>query len=173
MLNIWKQFPKGGYYLNHPVRFIRHLFRPFKWAWQRVTRGYADCDLWDMDRHLIKLLPQMLKQLSVSAKDYPQNVHLSFASATEWSDYLKNIAEHFMNADEDFCPQKNEYAPMFSYCGVTETKHPDGTVSVVSNAPEELRKNYWNRIVEINQWREREVCKALEMLAPVFFALWG
>lgn len=169
MLNIWKQFPKGGYYLNHPVRFVCHLFRPFKWAWQRCTRGYADCDWWDAGQFLIELIPSILKKMAEDPSGYPCNM---FHSTAEWQEYLRSIALRFMNANEDMCPEENEYESMFTYAGVTETKHSDGTISIVSNATEELRKNYWNRTVEINQYRERELGKAFELLHPVFFTLW-
>lgn len=172
MLNVWKMFPKGRYFLFHPINYIRDLFYPIKYAWQRCYRGYADMDLFNMDQYLIELLPKMLDDLADCAHGHPCSSSFGFSSHQEWKDYLKSISTHFKNANEDTCPEKNEYEQMFSYADVTETKHPDGTISIVSNAPEELRKNYWNRTVEINQYRERELSKALEMLSPAFFALW-
>lgn len=33
---------------------IRQFFRNIKFAYQRVTRGYADPDIWDFDSYLSK-----------------------------------------------------------------------------------------------------------------------
>lgn len=172
MLNIWKQFAGGAYYLSHPVQFVRHLFRTFKWAWQRSIRGYADCDWWDTGNFLHLLIPAMLEKLSEDPHSYPYSQNAHFGSVSEWQEYLKTIVLHFRHAHEDTCPAKNEFEEAFSSAGVTTTKHPDGTISVISNASEELRKNCWERTVEIIQYRERELGKAFDMLYPVFFALW-
>ena len=172
MLNVWKMFPKGRYYLSHPIKYIQDLFYPIRYAWQRCYRGYADIDLFNMDQYLIKLMPKMLDDLADSSVGFPYSQTLGFSNSEDWKSYLKTIAIHFRNADEELCPEKNRYEPIFNYAGVTETKHPDGSVSITSNAPEELRKNYWNRMVEISQYRQRELDKAFDMLHPIFFTLW-
>lgn len=172
MLNVWKMFPARTYYLKHPIKFIEDKLYSIKYAWQRTCRGYADIDLFNMDQFLLELLPQMLDDLAKTANGYPCSEQLKFSSHEDWKNHLKAIAIHLRNADEELCPEKNQYEDTMTYVGVTETKHEDGTVSIVSNAPEELRKNYWNRLVEIERYREKEICKAFDMLSPVFFALW-
>lgn len=96
--NIWKLFPRGQWYLVHPIRFIKELLRPFKWAWQRSCRGYADCDCWEMGFFLIKTIPSMLDELAKNPRGYPYG---KFENTSEWAKYLNEIAMHFRNADED------------------------------------------------------------------------
>ncbi len=35
-----------------------------KWAKQRAKRGYADCDLWNMDLWLLEIMPKMIDELA-------------------------------------------------------------------------------------------------------------
>lgn len=48
---------------------IRRLKNCICWSKQRIVRGYADCDRWDMCSYLQKLIPDMLKQYFFSLWD--------------------------------------------------------------------------------------------------------
>ena len=39
-------------YPNNWIRNARLFFRQFKWAYQRMTRGFCDFDTWDLDSYL-------------------------------------------------------------------------------------------------------------------------
>lgn len=65
----------------------------FKWAYQRVMRGYADCDVWSFDCFLAKIIPAGLRQLA-EGHSHP----LEFKTHEEWSKWLIETAELFENA---------------------------------------------------------------------------
>ena len=50
--------------LGYGIRFL-------KWRYQRAMRGYSDCDVWNMDSYLYKILPNMLNQLADTTSGYP------------------------------------------------------------------------------------------------------
>jgi hypothetical protein len=37
------------------------IFREIKWFFQRITKGYSDVDLWNLDDHLAKIILPRLK----------------------------------------------------------------------------------------------------------------
>lgn len=45
-LNVFEPAPYRWWCFGKRIKwFIRSL----KWGWQRATKGYCDCDLWDLD----------------------------------------------------------------------------------------------------------------------------
>lgn len=42
---------------------LKYLKRCIKWSCQRIVRGYAECDVWNMDGYLQRLVPDMLQDL--------------------------------------------------------------------------------------------------------------
>lgn len=42
------------------ILFPRHLFREFKWGYQRATRGFSDKDWWSFDSHIAEILSKAL-----------------------------------------------------------------------------------------------------------------
>ena len=84
---------------------LKQIPRMFKWAYQRVMRGYADCDVWDFDSFLINIIPAALRQLA-EGYSYPHE----FNSPEEWSKWLIETAELFEQAYEgDFNCLKEEW----------------------------------------------------------------
>lgn len=84
---------------------IKRIPRMFKWAYQRVIRGYADCDVWDFDCFLANIIPAALRQLA-EGYSYPHE----FNTPEEWSKWLIETAELFEQAYEgDFLCIKEEW----------------------------------------------------------------
>ena len=52
-------------------RNIKWFFRSFKYAYQRVRRGYSDYDLWDIGDYIIGLSAQALEDFSKKTHSYP------------------------------------------------------------------------------------------------------
>ena len=50
---------------------IKHVIRCIKWSKQRITRGYAECDRWDMCGCLQALIPAMLQDLKENRQGSP------------------------------------------------------------------------------------------------------
>lgn len=42
---------------------VRSHLRQLRWYWQRATRGWADCDVWDMSTYLSEVIVPMLQRL--------------------------------------------------------------------------------------------------------------
>ncbi len=62
------------------IRFnLKKWYRFVKWFIQRGRRGWADCDSWDIDYYLVKIIPPMLDRLK-RGHDYP----MMFKTEEEW-----------------------------------------------------------------------------------------
>lgn len=103
--------PIGGsynyaYYLLHPWKYIGELFDNTKWFIQRGRRGYADCDVWNLDGYLTKFLGNALRDLANQVHGTviietgrkldpldPNDVDL--LTVEEWQATLRYIAETF------------------------------------------------------------------------------
>ena len=83
---------------------IKVFFRHFKWAYQRATRGFADCDVWNLNSSILNYLSGTLKQLSETAAGWPGNNQ--FPEYEDWTIFLKQMSEKFRAANES-----NEYYP--------------------------------------------------------------
>ena len=77
---------------------IRMFFRSFKYAYQRITRGWADCDTWDLDNYYLDLFNGTLNHLAEHHMGYPGNDE--FDTDEKWTAYLKEMAQQFYRANE-------------------------------------------------------------------------
>lgn len=67
-----------------------------KWKRQRVTRGFADVDTWNLDLHLLTLLPEMIDHLAKNSHGWPQSEQ--FPEFKDWQNYLFNISNKMRRA---------------------------------------------------------------------------
>jgi len=85
---------------------ITDVPRKIKWFWQRGTRGYADCDWWDLDSYLARWLPKALKEFRTKRiSSHPAMVK----DQKTWVEILKKMEKGF-EAHEKlhdcfFCPK--------------------------------------------------------------------
>lgn len=97
----------------HPLRWYvyhpRDAWRELRWMWQRATRGYAECDVWNLGDYVLKVLPPALRELANQAHTYqPQPTHgyglathpvvdhndpESVAMLHDWQERLRGIAD--------------------------------------------------------------------------------
>ena len=66
------------------------MFHKIKWFIQRGTRGYADCDVWDLDAYLCSWLPQAIRQLRDTGWSYPIK-----ETNEKWKLILSEMADGF------------------------------------------------------------------------------
>ena len=52
-------------------QWVIRLPREIKWLWQRMTRGWANCDVWSMDSYLARVIPEMLEHLKKNHNGLP------------------------------------------------------------------------------------------------------
>jgi len=43
------------------MKKVKYFFKKIKWFFQRLFRGYSDCDIWGLDYHLSHLIIKRLK----------------------------------------------------------------------------------------------------------------
>ena len=98
---------------------IKHTKRCLRWSLQRITRGYAECDRWDMDGYLSHLFPEMLQDLrdnrmgspSYLGEDYmnEDGILVNDTCHEEWDRILDRMIFLWREADENTCTRKNSY----------------------------------------------------------------
>ena len=69
---------------------VPRRLRSFKWLWQRMTRGWADCDTWSADAYLREVIPQMLEHLRDYMPGHPYGL-----TKKKWDGILTKIVEGF------------------------------------------------------------------------------
>lgn len=70
--------------------FFADLPKNIKWFCQRGWRGYADCDLWNIDHYFLSTMIPMLKNFRNKNISYPP-----FMSMEEWHTVLDKIIKGF------------------------------------------------------------------------------
>jgi hypothetical protein len=73
----------------------RRFPRRVVWFIQRGRRGWADCDLWNMDTHIARLNVEMLTELRRIAHGYPAGLEATHGDAgfEEWCRLLGEMIE--------------------------------------------------------------------------------
>lgn len=68
---------------------IRRFFKNCKYAWQRITRGYSDLDLWNFDTYLQKVMSCGIRDFADMTTGYPNG----YETFEDWKKELLVIAE--------------------------------------------------------------------------------
>ena len=121
-MNIWNphDFAMCGFGEKHKLLAKIHHFRKcIIWSRQRVTRGYADCDIWEMFSFLQTLIPDMLQQLKDTRTGSPgyldgkytdeHGISTDVTCHEEWDRILDRMIFLWRETDEETCSQKNPY----------------------------------------------------------------
>lgn len=120
--NIWNKtdFVMSGLGKKHKIcAKIRHFFKCIKWSMQRIKRGYADCDVWDMYSYLQNLLPDMLQNLKDNRHGSPGYLGTNYTNEdgilvnddchAAWDEILNRMIFLWRESNEDTCQKKNPY----------------------------------------------------------------
>lgn len=157
---------KGSYYRWRPSTFfsnIAHFFCTLKWAWQRATKGYCDRDLFDFDSFhtelLINGLTDFVKDLHGAPVEFFDHEN---DSIQPWVDYINEIRRHLYNSTGRSKEQKNEYADRFFNKKIQKNKRQWAYI----------KRQYFRREREIDEWQDNEFKKGMEMLVKVHRHLW-
>ncbi len=153
-MNIFKVKGYGTrYYLTHPWYWLREWRKKLVFAWQRITRGYADWDVWDLDQWMLEILPRMLDQLADNTHTYPLDI-----GDKEWSKYLHGLASNLRLCTDEAADKLNEYYDEFHNNLILHTeKKDDGFTHAHVEINDEIRDNYFKRCKEI--WQEIEAIR--------------
>jgi len=101
------------------IAMIKHFGRCLKWSRQRVVRGYADCDVWNMFSYLQELMPDMLRHLKDNRHGSPGYLGENYTNEdgilvndtchAEWDKILDRMIFLWRETDEETCSKKNPY----------------------------------------------------------------
>lgn len=101
------------------VAKIKHTWKCLKWSRQRIVRGYADCDKWEMFDYLQHLIPDMLQDFRDNRMGSPGYLGEKYIKACmfpkgdcheEWNKILDQMIYIWRESAEDTCTRKNPYA---------------------------------------------------------------
>lgn len=112
-LNIFK---KGYHNWKCPIYNIKQLFRNCKYAWQRATKGYSDCDIWDLDTYYSDLISNSMLQFADETNSFTYGM-----SYDEWVEKIRSIA-HKIKASNDY---ENKYLEEISSLSYLELERPE------------------------------------------------
>ena len=79
------------------------MIKEIKWFIQRGKRGYADCDIWDFDSYLCRIIVPALRQLKEDSFGCPSEMYDKKAKNDEchrWSEALEEMAQGFEANEE-------------------------------------------------------------------------
>ena len=98
---------------------IKYITKCLKWSRQRIVRGYADCDKWEMFNYLQHLIPDMLQDLRENRMGSPgylgenytneEGILVNDTCHEEWNKILDHMIFLWREVDEDICMRKNPY----------------------------------------------------------------
>lgn len=159
-LNVFKNPKLPLKYPSNWGAIIRTFFRSFKWAYQRVTRGFADYDVWDFDSFLLNILANGLEHLADTTMSYPGNEE--FPTYESWAKFLREMAMHFRKAYEGndyFLHPKEDL-----WWNEFKQKGDNVDDNIVTDMLKEMHEN--------EDKREEQLIIGLNKLKHVFFHLW-
>lgn len=157
-LNVFKNSKLPLKYPSNWIRMARAFRRSFKYAYQRVTKGAADCDYWDWDHTLLIQFVQGLDWLINNSHGWPGNEE--FPEYEDWVAYLKKMKVLFMKADEDNNYYPTPYELKWWHGVEAGEEDPDDVKAML----DEGQRN-WEK-------RQRDFQEAWDMMGKVFFHLW-
>ena len=145
---------------------LRMLFRSFKYAYQRVTRGWANCDTWDLDSYLEHILYETLNYLADNHWGYPGDE--KFPNDESWTKYLKDMAQKFYNGNETNdvypTPEGDKWWNWIEEHPNKSLEFPSKDNPYIDSMCAEERKNA--------ELREADIQEGLKMIAAVWKNLW-
>ena len=104
---------------NKIIARIKHFGKCCRWSWQRIVRGYADCDKWKMYQYLQNLIPDMLQDLRDKRYGSPgflgenytneEGILVNDTCHEEWDKILDHMIFLWKESNEYTCARQNPY----------------------------------------------------------------
>jgi len=101
------------------VALVKQFSSCVRWSGQRITRGYADCDIWNMFNYLQNLMPEMLQTLKDTRNASPgylgenytndEGILVNDTCHKEWDDILDQMIFLWKESNEETCTRENPY----------------------------------------------------------------
>lgn len=80
--------------------------RGFKYAAQRIRKGWCESDVWNLDLYLESIIIDTLRQLADVSHGYPGNDE--FPTFESWQNWLRETADMIDNEDTLFSIKEAE-----------------------------------------------------------------
>jgi hypothetical protein len=144
-----------------PIKRIKWWFRRRAYIRQRAKHGFSNYDVWDFDAYLAEVIAGGLEYLAEHHNSYPDEY-----SPELWGDKLSEIAKCFRRYNEEI---ENPLQKEFDEARVC-TYYENGRVEIF--IPDEIRKAYLNKEVELYHAKMTELKRGFDMLYEVFPNLW-
>lgn len=199
MKNVW-EWQEFRWYLKEPWKWPKLFCKNIKYSGQRITKGYCDRDLWDIDHWFMKVIPDMLQQFKETRDGSPSLLRDNCVN-DEGSDYIDSYHEEFdkilaemifwfREMDEETCQRKNiyeeEHKKIFKEFeekyGILGQKlvapNEKSEHGIRAHFPDELpeyqdiEKRYYACDKELDKYRAECKDKAFALFAKYFYELW-
>ena len=168
-MNVLKYFPCS--WRHYPWKFFEDCWLNIKAAYQRITRGFAYRDLFNIDNWFLDIFPEMLKEFRENLYSFPGNNE--FPTFESWTTYLEEMETHFRNANENQKVELNEWEEdCLKYPMKWQKNKGEVCLTMIDNTPKDIAEKWLARETEIEAWRKEELKKSFEMLQKSFHDLW-
>lgn len=147
------------------IKNISALPRHIKWAYQRVARGWADCDTWGLSDNILEYLNGTIQHLADNHYGFPG--HGRFNTDEKWTKYLNDMAACFYRAqEENNCYDHEAFDKWWNW--VEEHDY----VGKLHGDENPYSKEMIDESIKNNHKRNNDMIKGLQMLMNVFWNLW-
>lgn len=158
--NPWK-------FARAPLKWFKYFFRSFKYAYQRATKGYCDCDVWECFDYYTHVISGTLHELADNHMGHPDDM-----TPESWTATLHEIAEHLEKSLEENellpQPKTDEWNEAFERAPNILLFDGGRWISV----DDELTKAMHKEQEELRKLRSAEKDMALDMLKKYWYHLW-
>ena len=127
---------------NKIIARIKYFRKCCRWSLQRIARGYADCDKWNMCRYLQNLIPDMLQDLRDKRHGSPGFLGEKLQTEKELEENRKRGGGGTMHFMDELTVYK------------------------------EISDRYFAEEKKIEAYRNTSKDEAMDMLKEYFFSLW-
>ena len=146
-----------------PFGVIGQFWRDLRCCWQRVTQGYCERDVWEMDVWMLNMLPDMLEHLQKRHIGHPGVFADAEDGDEQWAQLLGEMARLFRDANEQTCTRKNPHEAEWE----KQLEHWNP-----NREQTELDKRYFDEECKLAEYRNDCKDQAFVLLSKWFFDLW-
>ena len=139
-----------------------------KHSHQRITKGFADCDTFNIGTYLSQLIPAMLKDFKENKHSYPvfykedgETMLPEEESCKKWNEILDRMIFLWNELDNELCSKKNPYEEEFMKAFMNEV-------------PEykEIHDKYMKEQKKIEEYQVQCKDEAFDLMKQYFYDLW-
>jgi hypothetical protein len=185
-MNIYRIFDK-----------IKEFPRDLKHFYQRAKKGYSYRDVWSIDYWFMEIMPKMLTDFKKNIHGCPSQFttnsdgtkYQDFEKGMkDWKDIIERMKFCFMEMNDGTCSMKNEYADEYRrqlhkpnegkpvkdwFVPCEENEHGKKLYRMNEGEVEpELKENYFKKLHEIENYKDKMKNEGLELFSKYFWNLW-